>query len=49
MTPKTAGGYSGETINQILGISGAAWATVVAEALTVAILFVQLQRRMRES
>jgi len=29
------------------GISGAAWATVVAEALTAALLFVQVQRRIR--
>jgi O-antigen/teichoic acid export membrane protein len=32
-----------------LGISGAAWATVIAEALTVALLFVQVRRRMSES
>jgi O-antigen/teichoic acid export membrane protein len=31
------------------GISGAAWATVIAEALTVALLFVQIQRRVREA
>jgi O-antigen/teichoic acid export membrane protein len=30
------------------GISGAAWATVIAEAVTVALLFVQIQRRVRE-
>jgi O-antigen/teichoic acid export membrane protein len=30
------------------GISGAAWATVVAEALTVALLFIQVQRRLAE-
>jgi O-antigen/teichoic acid export membrane protein len=30
------------------GIEGAAWATVVAEGITVALLFVQLQRRLRE-
>ena len=30
------------------GISGAAWATVIAEALTVLLLWVQIQRRMRE-
>jgi len=29
------------------GISGAAWATVAAEALTVALLFAQVQRRLR--
>jgi O-antigen/teichoic acid export membrane protein len=29
------------------GIGGAAWATVVAEALTVALLFAQVQRRLR--
>jgi Na+-driven multidrug efflux pump len=29
------------------GISGAAWATVVAEGLTVFLLIVQLQRRLR--
>jgi len=29
------------------GISGAAWATVIAEAVTVALLFVQVQRRLR--
>ncbi len=31
------------------GISGAAWATVIAEALTVGLLFVQIQRRVREA
>ena len=30
-----------------LGITGAAWATVVAEAVTVTLLFVQVQRRLR--
>jgi len=30
------------------GIEGAAWATVVAEGITVVLLFVQLQRRLRE-
>lgn len=30
------------------GIRGAAWATVVAEALTVALLFAQIHRRLRE-
>ncbi len=30
-------------------IVGAAWATVIAEALTVALLFVQIQRRVRET
>jgi O-antigen/teichoic acid export membrane protein len=30
------------------GISGAAWATVLAEALTVALLFVQVTRRLRD-
>jgi O-antigen/teichoic acid export membrane protein len=30
------------------GIAGAAWATVMAEGITVALLFVQLQRRLRE-
>jgi O-antigen/teichoic acid export membrane protein len=30
------------------GISGAAWATVVAEALTMALLFVQIHRRVGE-
>ena len=30
------------------GISGAAWATVFAEALTVALLFVQVTRRLRD-
>jgi O-antigen/teichoic acid export membrane protein len=30
------------------GISGAAWATVVAEALTMALLFVQIHRRVAE-
>jgi Na+-driven multidrug efflux pump len=29
------------------GISGAAWATVLAEALTVALLFAQVSRRLR--
>jgi O-antigen/teichoic acid export membrane protein len=29
------------------GISGAAWATVLAEALTVAVLFAQVTRRLR--
>ena len=29
------------------GISGAAWATVVAEGMTVVLLIVQLQRRLR--
>jgi Na+-driven multidrug efflux pump len=29
------------------GINGAAWATVLAEALTVALLLVQLERRLR--
>ena len=29
------------------GISGAAWATVAAEALTVTLLFVQVQQRLR--
>jgi O-antigen/teichoic acid export membrane protein len=31
------------------GINGAAWATVIAEALTVALLFVQIERRVREA
>jgi len=31
------------------GISGAAWATVIAEAVTVGLLFVQIQRRVREA
>ena len=31
------------------GISGAAWATVFAEALTVGLLFIQVQRRVREA
>jgi O-antigen/teichoic acid export membrane protein len=30
------------------GIRGAAWATVIAEALTVTLLFVQVERRLRE-
>ena len=30
------------------GISGAAWATVIAEALTVVLLFVQVKRRLAE-
>jgi O-antigen/teichoic acid export membrane protein len=30
------------------GISGAAWATVIAEALTVVLLFVQVRQRLRE-
>ena len=30
------------------GISGAAWATVLAEALTVALLLVQVERRLRD-
>jgi Na+-driven multidrug efflux pump len=29
------------------GIAGAAWATVLAEALTVALLFVQVTRRLQ--
>ena len=29
------------------GIAGAAWATVVAEAVTVTLLFVQVQHRLR--
>jgi O-antigen/teichoic acid export membrane protein len=31
------------------GIRGAAWATVIAEALTVGLLFVQIERRVREA
>jgi len=31
------------------GIRGAAWATVIAEGLTVTLLFVQIQRRVREA
>lgn len=46
-------GLSANVILNILfiprwGISGAAWATVIAEALTVALLFVQVRQRMRE-
>jgi len=29
------------------GISGAAWATVLAEGLTVVLLLVQIERRLR--
>ena len=49
----TVVGLSANVILNVLfiprwGISGAAWATVVAEALTVALLFLQLRKRMRE-